>query len=87
MSETMKERERHPPRGNKPAQGQKRALKTFWHYPFANLVKKRKPPGWEVTVEKSSHSRRDRPISCSFAATPPNDGTTRPRSCAASGPT
>ncbi len=28
-----------------------RALKTFWHYPYASLVKERKPPGWEIVVE------------------------------------
>ena len=30
-----------------------RLLKTFWHYPYASLISERKPPGWEVTVEKA----------------------------------
>ena len=28
------------------------ALKTFWHYPYASLVKERKPANWDVVVEK-----------------------------------
>ena len=37
---------------NQADKSQKRALKTFWHYPYASLVKERKPPGWDVVVEK-----------------------------------
>ncbi len=33
-------------------QGVKRRQRTFWHYPYADLVMSRRPPGWEVVVEK-----------------------------------
>ena len=48
----MKERESQPTCGGKSAQRSEQLLKTFWHYPYASLVLERKPPGWEVTVEK-----------------------------------
>ena len=50
---TMREREGHLLRGRKSDAGQERPLKTFWHHPYADLIKKRKPPGWQVTVDKT----------------------------------
>ncbi len=44
------------PKGPPPAEplqeGVKRRLRTFWHYPYADLVTRRRPPGWDVVVEK-----------------------------------
>ncbi|MCG8424803.1 MAG: hypothetical protein MJE77_43500 [Proteobacteria bacterium] len=40
------------PHGNHNDTRKEPALKTFWHYPYASLITKRKPPSWEVTVEK-----------------------------------
>ncbi len=33
-------------------EGVNRRLRTFWHYPYADLVMCRLPPGWDVVVEK-----------------------------------
>ncbi|MCG8423872.1 MAG: hypothetical protein MJE77_38740 [Proteobacteria bacterium] len=42
----------NPPDGNQNDTRKEPALKTFWHYPYASLMKERKPPGWEVKVEQ-----------------------------------
>ncbi|MCG8424984.1 MAG: hypothetical protein MJE77_44450 [Proteobacteria bacterium] len=41
-----------PPDGNQNDTRKEPALKTFWRYPYASLMKERKPPGWEVKVEE-----------------------------------
>ncbi|MCG8417645.1 MAG: hypothetical protein MJE77_06830, partial [Proteobacteria bacterium] len=48
----MKEREKHPTAQAHNGPRAQPALKTFWHYPYASLVKERKPSNWEVVVEK-----------------------------------
>ncbi|MCG8417615.1 MAG: hypothetical protein MJE77_06680, partial [Proteobacteria bacterium] len=48
----MTEYKKDPPAGNQNDTKKEPALKTFWHYPYASLMKERKPPGWEVKVEQ-----------------------------------
>ncbi|MCG8418903.1 MAG: hypothetical protein MJE77_13280, partial [Proteobacteria bacterium] len=48
----MKERGKRPTAEAHNGPRAQPALKTFWHYPYASLVKERKPANWDVVVEK-----------------------------------
>ncbi|MCG8422175.1 MAG: hypothetical protein MJE77_29995 [Proteobacteria bacterium] len=48
----MKEREKRPTAEAHNGPHAQPALKTFWHYPYASLVKERRPSNWDVVVEK-----------------------------------
>ncbi|MCG8425235.1 MAG: hypothetical protein MJE77_45725, partial [Proteobacteria bacterium] len=48
----MKEREKRPTAEAHKGPRAQPVLKTFWHYPYASLVKERKPANWDVVVEK-----------------------------------
>ncbi len=41
-----------PPPSEPTQEGVTRRARTFWHYPYADLVTRRRPPGWDVVVEK-----------------------------------
>ena len=51
-TQTVTAHKGNPPDGNQNDTRKEPALKTFWHYPYASLMKERKPPGWEVKVEQ-----------------------------------
>ncbi len=62
----MKDRNGELPHDNQSDMPKERALKTFWHYLYANLIQERKPSGWDVMVEKNFSDRRKEQAPKSF---------------------